>query len=477
MSHTKFIDQLAFLDPGSVRGFGEFVQSPFHNTNQKIRQLFAYIEEHLAAIKTSELNKKDAFKAMYPKEKFDDSRLRAMLSMLSKLLEDYLVFRQMNRENPDYSLMLMDSFQQLGMEKYYSIQLQRMYKQQEQAHYRDIHYFFQQHQLEERNYNFAVSKKDPAIGKSLEHLVHHLDIYYIASRLKFSCEMLNRKNILGEKFDIQFLQILLEHINGNQLSEIPVIGIYMQIVRTFLEPQEESHFNELLRLLEKYSAQFPPAENKVMYGYAMNYCIRKINIGKEDYQEKLFRLYELLIQHESIYEGNFISQWDYKNIVTVALRLNKIDWTENFINNFKERLHPGVRGNAFKYNLASLNYFKKKFDKTLLLLREVEFTDLSYELSSKTLLLKSYYELNEYHALSNHADTFKLFLRRNRKISEYQKTIYKNLIRYITKLSKLKSVRKRLSKKLVTEIEASKDIADKTWLLGKMQEFKQQAYY
>ena len=118
--------------------------------------------------------------------------------------------------------------------------------------------------------------------------------------------------------------------------------------------------------------------------------------------------------------------------------------------------------------MANLNYFKKKFDKTLLLLREVEFSEMSYELSAKTLLLKSYYELNEFEALFNHAETFKLFLRRNRKISAYQKTIYKNLIRYIVKLTKLKTFKQKTPKKLMDEIKGSQDIADKTWLLNKV---------
>jgi len=405
---------------------------------------------------------------MYPAARFDDSKLRAMLSMLSKLLEDFLVVRQITRDNPDYSLLLMDAFQELGMERYYNLQLRKMYKIQELSPYRDINWFFQQHQLEERNYNFAVTKKDPAIGKSLSTLAYHLDVYYITSRLKFSCEMLNRKAILGEESDTRFLEILPGFLSDNSILQIPVVIIYFKILKTFEEPENETYFSELLLLLEKHSPLFPPTEIKVMYGYAMNYCIKKINFGREDYQQKLFRLYELLIQHDSIYEGNFISQWDYKNIVTVALRLNKIDWAEDFINDFKDKLHPQVRVNAYKYNLANLNYFKKKFDKTLLLLREVDFTDLSYELSSKTLLLKSYFELNEYEALFNHANTFKLFLRRNKRISEYQKTIYKNLIRYIVKLSKLKSLKQRVPKNLVEQIKNSKDIADKGWLLHKV---------
>ena len=204
------------------------------------------------------------------------------------------------------------------------------------------------------------------------------------------------------------------------------------------------------------------------YGYAMNYCIKKINTGRNEYLDKVFTLYKLLLEHDIIYEGQYISQWDYKNIVTVGLRLQEIGWTEKFIEDYASRLQRDVRKNAYKYNLANLNYFKGDFKETMLLLREVEFTDMSYELSSKTLLLKSYFELEEYVALFPHADTFKLFLRRNKKISDYQKTIYKNLIRYIVKLSKLKARFRKVPPRLVREIQDSGEIADKTWLLNKL---------
>ncbi len=467
MFENKLIVQLSHLDAHEMQRFRDFVFSPFHNKNKKLQQLFIFIEKHYPDFKTETFTKKAAYKAMYAGNKYDDSKLRAMTSMLSRLLEDFLTIDRFRNDETQYDLMLLDALQDKGMDKYYGRQLEKMYARQEQSPHRDIAHHFNGHQIEQRSYNFAVSRKAPHIAQSLYRVIHDLDAYYIASRLKFSCELLNRQNILGEPFDMKSLQIMLDFLKENKALEIPVLTIYFFILQTFLEPENEDHFDKLLNLLESHARTFPPAENKVMFGYAMNYCIKKINSGKNGYLEKVFLLYELLIEHGAIFEGAFLSQWDYKNIVTTALRLNKTEWTENFIHGFKDRLHLAVRNNAFKYNLANLNYFKGDFDKTMLLLREVEFTDISYELSAKSLLLKSYFELNEYEALFNHAETFKLFLRRNKKISAYQKNIYKNLLRYIVKLSELKSMQQRVPDSLINEIENASDIADKTWLLKK----------
>lgn len=469
MHKSKLFEQLNALDPADFKKFGEIVHSPFFNKNKKLKDLFEYISRYYPELDHPDLNKQAAYPIVFPNEPFDDRKLRAMMSMLSKLVEELLVQQQLDKKQPMRGRLLLDGYFDIGLEKHYKAKLKQSYQSIDQLAYRDVEYYFNQYQLEERHYNYAVSKKDRTIGQSLTKLINDLDVYYIANRLKFSCEELNRKSIMGEEYDLQFLEVLLDFVEGSEILEVPVVNIYYEILQTFLEPDNERHFERLLKLLEQHVHEFPQSENKVMYGYAMNYCIKKINTGQSEYLEQIFKLYKLLLEFDIIYEGQYISQWDYKNIVTVGLRLNEIDWTEWFIHEYQPKLSQDVRENAFKYNLANLNYFKGDFKETMLLLREVEFTDMSYELSSKTMLLKSYYELGEYAALFPHADSFKLFLRRNKKISDYQKTIYKNLIRYIVKLSKLKSSFRNIPPRLIKEITESTQIADKTWLMNKVE--------
>ena len=52
------------------------------------------------------------------------------------------------------------------------------------------------------------------------------------------------------------------------------------------------------------------------------------------------------------------------------------------------------------------------------MLLKVEFNDVYYHLDSKSLLMKVYFELDEYDAFSSLVDAFKIYLRRNQTISE-----------------------------------------------------------
>ena len=104
------------------------------------------------------------------------------------------------------------------------------------------------------------------------------------------------------------------------------------------------------------------------------------------------------------------------------------------------------------------------------LLQQVEFTNDSYLLSSRSLLLKSYYELEEYDLLSSQSEAFMLYLRRSKQLPDYQKGLYKNMIKYIVKLSRYKASGQKLPDKLKLAITQQQDIADITWLRNKLTE-------
>lgn len=49
----------------------------------------------------------------------------------------------------------------------------------------------------------------------------------------------------------------------------------------------------------------------------------------------LFENYTEMISNKVIIKDNQITQFDFKNIITVALRVEKYDWANNFIHEFK----------------------------------------------------------------------------------------------------------------------------------------------
>jgi len=345
---------------------------------------------------------------------------------------------------------------------------------QKKTVFRDGDFFYNEHLLDVKAHYYHVGQLRRKNDTSLQHSVENLDRFYLATKLRYCCELMNRKNVFADDYEILFLDEIRGHLNDNSYEDYPVISIYYRILMTIVESEEEEHFNILKDLLNEHSGKFSKVEAQEMYAFAQNYCIKKINNSNLNYLSELFIMYKTLLQKELIYLDGYLSPWHFKNIVFVGLRLDEPEWTEDFIFKYKDKIEPKFRENAYNYNLASLNFYKKNYGRALKTLQKVDFTNVYYHLDSKSLLLKTYYELEETEPLLSLIDAFRIFLRRNKLISDHHRTIYLNQVKFVKKMLGIK-IRAGKSKKiheLKEEVESTKQIADMKWLREKIDQLE-----
>jgi hypothetical protein len=321
-------------------------------------------------------------------------------------------------------------------------------------------------------------KQERKFDQALQQKVDGLDAFYFTTKLKESCEMLNRSRIIEGQYQLNFVDEIVEYLSGeNPLSKVPAIKIYLQIYKTLKESENETHFEQLTELLEAYNGFFTQKEAVGMYRYAQNYCIRRVNSGQKKYFNNLFSLYKNQLESQVNMPNGILSSDDYKNIVTVGLQLKKNDWVFDFIHKYKAHLSESDRENVFNYNLATYYYGTKNYDQAIRLLNTVQFSDIYYEASGKLILLKTYYLEKETQALSYLADAFKLNLQRNKKIAPNYRLAITNFLIQVKKLARLKEDKSYLKKevfltrinRLKTRIEGLDLILDRHWLLGQIE--------
>jgi len=220
-------------------------------------------------------------------------------------------------------------------------------------------------------------------------------------------------------------------------------------------------------LVGQHALKFPPAEVRDMYAFAQNYCIKQINSGNGDFLRKLFELNKTLLATGLIFESGYLSPHDFKNIVTVSLRVNEFDFAHDFIQTKKTgSTLPSARMPiplAWPGTTSSARSMIKPLNTV-----QVEFTDVYYHLDAKSLLLKTYYELNEEDALYSLFDAFKIYLRRNKLISEYQRDVYSNLISFTRRLVTARHGSTRVTPRNWKRILEPNKVADINWLLTRL---------
>ncbi|MCU0391342.1 MAG: hypothetical protein MUE81_09515 [Thermoflexibacter sp.] len=107
-------------------------------------------------------------------------------------------------------------------------------------------------------------------------------------------------------------------------------------------------------------------------------------------------------------------------------------------------------------------------------MRTVEYEDFTYNLNSKTMLLSTYYEMDELEPLYSLMDSFRTYINRHKDFSLAKRVGYNLLIKFTKQLTKIIPGDKKALEKLKKEVAEAepKGIASYDWLKEKIAELE-----
>ncbi|MFL5752704.1 MAG: hypothetical protein ACJ76F_04800 [Bacteroidia bacterium] len=467
MNNSKLSGIFLSLSAAEIRQLEKFLNSGLVYTYTEQLTLFHKLKEKHT--EPSGWNKEKIYEECFLNKKYDDKKMRYLVTDLTRNIEKFLVYLSSQNNSYLFNSQLAAELSKRKSEKAYRILYNQFRQESENTVVKDGDYYYYLFLNEHINLTAEIEKERRGEGTNIERVLDNLDKFYLAKKLQLCCEVYNVKNVMAINYKAFLLEEITSYLSKNSYDDSPIIQVYYKILMTLTQSDREEHFNDLRDLLLKHENVFGKNDLREMYQYVLNYCIKKINLGNIGFQRTLFEIYKIILENKVLLPDDRISQWDYKNIVTISMRLNEFDWTNEFIHQYKKFLNSEERENAFSYNLAYLYFNRKDYSKTLNLLQKVEFTDLYYQLDSRVIVLKTYYEQNSDEAFYYHVSAFKNFIQRNKLISDYQRTIYTNLIRYASKLVRYSGKRKK-TEELKQQVEENRQVADINWLLQKINE-------
>lgn len=473
MHQSRFVQLLKLLNADELSRFGKFLASPYFNEREKPVELLALCINYQPEYDSPKLQKQKVFARLYPNEPYTDIKMRQLLSYTTGKLEDFLAYQQFNSNPKVPKLALLQSFNERDGEKPFEQLYTALKRKQDNGKLDAAHYLHEYQQLQTFN-SFSekqAQKEGRKLDVKLDDASEQLDLFYLTSKLRLYCDILNYQSIMAHTGELPLIPQLLRHIAEHDYTHAPAIMIYYHAAHCLMG-QGEGHFEPLNTLLQQHAASFTHEEARSMYGMAQNYCIRQINSGNGQYLEALLGIYRSLLQSGIIMEKGELSPWDFKNIVAVALRCGETDWTLQFIQTNSAKIAPEHRDNAISYNMAKYYYQVKQYGKVLELLQQVTYNDIFYNLDSKVTLLKTYYELDEIDAMLGFMDTFGTFLRRQKQVSKFHRESYLKLIKFVKKLATAPPGNKQRLNILEQEIDLTTGLPDKVWLKAKISELR-----
>jgi hypothetical protein len=474
MQTSKLYSILDKFDKYEQNRLKKFLTSPYFNRNEALNSLFDLLTLHINEKSQAELDKVELWKEIYGNDNFDDVLFRKNCSDLLKLVEDFLA-QQVYESNPIHqATYLIEAVAKKKLDKLYNSTMKTARRLSSQQPYRTANYYLTQYQVEKNYYDLMEQEHDRTAKRNVEDILVNLDQFFLAEKLRFACSVLSQISMVSHEYKMLFIDEIVAHLEKYHYEKVPPVAVYYQIYLSLKDEENTEHYFKLMEILETHGDVFPRNEAEFIYQAALNYCVKKLNRGSRQFLEEYFNVFNILLEKELLLTDGELSPWHYRNIVVISLRLGKFEWTENFIHGYKKFLPELMRENAVSFNLAQMYFSQKRFDKVIELLRTVEYDDFTYNLNSKTMLLSTYYEMDEVEPLYSLMDSFRTYLNRHKDFSVGKRNHYTNLIKFTKQLTKIIPSDKKAIEKLKKEVEEAepKGIASITWLKEKIAELE-----
>ena len=250
-------------------------------------------------------------------------------------------------------------------------------------------------------------------------------------------------------------------MKNSDLRTKPLLYLYFHTYKMIKE-NSEAYFLVVFEYLQ--SIEIPEhSDYREILLTLLSFSIQRLNKGNMDERYRIFDLYQLQLNSRNIYIQNKLPSNTYKNVVNLALSIQKYEWTYQFIHSEKENLLSAHPLEDFHLVMAKYYYETKEDENCIQLITIARPLDILDNLLLRLLQCKAYYELDEYEMIDTTIHNANLYLLRHKSIA-YQYLIFKNFFKQLGRIMKTSHTKKG-SQKLITEINDTKALAEKKWLL------------
>ena len=470
MQKSVLIEVVRALTPKEIREINKWLASPAHNHRQDAIKLFEYL------VKTENPGEKEiVWKAIFPKQPFDDAFLRQVMYFLFKALEDYLAFKEFKKETVRNQLTLAGIYRKRHLNKPFRQTIESAKRTLDNSPLRDTDHYLDGYMLELELYAYQA-ETNPVGELPIQTVSDNLDKMFVANKLRIACWMLAHQSINKKaRYEMGMLDEILHTVEKGPMLEDVGVAAYFYVYKALTKREDTSYFEKLTAILNKDSIHFSVAELKELYRLAINYCTSRINMGQELFFRKQFELYRSGYEHGILLEDeDTISRYLFTGSVYSAIKTQNFDWAEGFIDKFSGRLEEKHRHSTVQFNLSRLYYERGDYHKAQTLLRGFEYDDMLLNAVAKTMLLKIYYTLGEYDPLESLIEAFRSFLQRKEALSPAHKAIFKNTIQLMKKLLHLNPYSKTQVEKFRAAVHETNPMQEqeRAWFLQQIDKYK-----
>jgi hypothetical protein len=465
------------LSKKEFRKFEKFVNTPYFNVNQKIIQLFKYLNSYYPDITEDDVEPSMVWNAATNETVFNSENHRKLVSDFTELFERFLVQNEFEEDKEYSKIILLRNLRKRKIKKRFDKNYSELMKEMDSTFSKDGDYYIKRALAIGEKYQLEFSKIKYEFSPLLQEQSDNMDYLILFEKLHLFHQMFqsSRKPGTKDKYRKEWYNEALEKVESNvdlYKQQHPNIYIIYLVLKMFSD-DDEHVMNQLANYLSKTSSKFPKVKLSYYYEYLTSYCITKYNEGETDYRKKALEFYKLMDRMDIMVIEDVILDSLFNNVVNVALGEKDFHYAEKFIEKYKSKIDDEFAKDSYSLAKAKLLFYSGEFDKMFDFVSKVEYRDPNYYINSKILTARAFIDNNESLSASYINSNLKQYLRTNKDLTKDQKnsiTLFLKYFRYLLKLQGLNGKNAaKLKKVALTELLADKQpIPARNWFREKL---------
>ncbi|MCB9331402.1 MAG: hypothetical protein H6574_09990 [Lewinellaceae bacterium] len=469
MPNDFLFQLLRALSPNDLPRLRKFLQSPYFNRREDVLLLYDYLLE-CRPTDFQQFNKQTAYARLFPGDAYDNLRLNHIFNYLAQLVERYFALEEIQSDEALLQLRQCRALRRRGIAQLFERRLRQATRQHSDSPYRNAEFYLHEYGLLTERFAWEAMRTRnahalaPDAGAALAN-------FFMLENLRWACTVESARAVsaAGANYRLPLSEAVLDAAAAMPEAEMPTLALLHQSLLALRDNADEQQFLKLHQLLLRNVQLLPPPEARDVFMSAINFAIRRHNRGESTYTRLALDLYRAALKQGVLADEGRLPRYTFINIFNLAQLAGDTAWAQVFIEDYRYLLPEADRENIHRYCQAGLHFRQGNYSNVLELLREVEFSEVFINLDVRKMLLRSYFELEEWAALYSLLDSFRSYLRRQKDLG-YHREGYLSLIRFTKKLMRISRQASAASTQLATQIRAAQFVAEREWLLRKLED-------
>lgn len=485
MLDSKLIEIIRTFSTNEIKSFEKFIASPYFARGRDVLGLFSIIKKYYPDFNIVVLEKKNIYSKLYPKEKYNEKKLKNLSFELTKLAEQFILFESFKSDKLENRLRFTEELKKRDLDKFFLSSLKTLENQLDDSLFDPDECFSKEEKFMLLREDYYFWKTD--FDNSVKYRLKNTEYFTLSFLIKFLQRLRDKKTITvryNKSFDNPLLESMEENLDFEKLLDslrkkdykfFWLLELFYHFYMCAPMTGNEEHYYKLKELFLSNIEAFSPSGKDQIFSVLTAYCSAVAEKGDTSLYREEFELVNKMFEHKvfTADENKFINPIVYRNIMLLALRLKEFEWLDKFAEKHSDKLKPEFRENLVSLLKANQCFALGEFERSLEYLNMIKYDIFIYKFDVKNLMLKIYYELGLYFQAYSLIDAYKHFLDNNKEHAQIHNKQYRNYINLYSRLLKIKeNGANEDMDMLLNDIEKTEALASRIWLREKLGELQ-----